>query len=258
MIKIVINEAIGEVEQFTFPGGEVQIRIPEEPTYSEDLDSGVIVHADIKNSDDVIALLLSMSVLRETLPNTYYALFLRYFPYARQDRACQPREAFSLKVFADLINSLEFSYVAVWDFHNEDLLHLIDNVIHTSQEILVEDLATNYKTLVSPDKGASKKIKVFEKSHNIIVGEKIRDVATGEILKTEVHYKDCDKSEPILIIDDICDGGRTFIELAKVLKSEGFTTIDLYVTHGIFSKGREVFDGLIRDVYTANNFNKVV
>ena len=33
---------------------------------------------------------------------------------------------------------------------------------------------------------------------------------------------------------DICDGGRTFIELAKVLKDNGAKRVTLYVTHGIF------------------------
>ena len=40
-----------------------------------------------------------------------------------------------------------------------------------------------------------------------------------------------------LIVDDICDGGGTFIPLAKKLKNAGAKTVTLYVTHGIFSKG---------------------
>ena len=40
-----------------------------------------------------------------------------------------------------------------------------------------------------------------------------------------------------MIVDDTCDGGRTFIELAKVLRARNAGKIELYVTHGIFSKG---------------------
>jgi ribose-phosphate pyrophosphokinase len=60
-----------------------------------------------------------------------------------------------------------------------------------------------------------------------------------------------------LIVDDICDGGRTFIELAKVLRPWTTGKIYLYVTHGIFSNGLDVFNSLIDGVYTANPFPKV-
>jgi ribose-phosphate pyrophosphokinase len=43
------------------------------------------------------------------------------------------------------------------------------------------------------------------------------------------------ENEECLIVDDICDGGRTFLEIAKILKARGASSIELYVTHGIFS-----------------------
>ena len=55
------------------------------------------------------------------------------------------------------------------------------------------------------------------------------------------------------IVDDICDGGRTFIEIAKYLKeadSIDSSRIHLMVTHGFFTKGLGVFDGLIDHIYT--------
>lgn len=66
------------------------------------------------------------------------------------------------------------------------------------------------------------------------------------------------------ILDDICDGGRTFIEIAKAIKMkqslssavhpENHGKIYLVVTHGIFSAGlkplNEYFDG----IYTTNSY----
>ncbi|MEI8631794.1 phosphoribosyltransferase family protein [Vibrio sp. PP-XX7] len=86
----------------------------------------------------------------------------------------------------------------------------------------------------------------------MIQAQKLRNLKTGEIIKTEV-LGDV-KGKKVLIADDICDGGRTFVELAKVLKSEGATEISLFVTHGIFSKGFEVFAGLIDVIYTTDSF----
>jgi len=84
-----------------------------------------------------------------------------------------------------------------------------------------------------------------------LIGAKDRDVKTGNITRTSitpiVHGGNA------IIVDDICDGGRTFIELAKCLKP-ACDKVYLYVTHGIFSKGLDVFDGLIDHIWTANSF----
>ena len=57
-----------------------------------------------------------------------------------------------------------------------------------------------------------------------------------------------------IITDDICDGGYTFIKVAEQLKAKGASKVILFVTHGIFSKGLDVFEGLIDHVYTTTSF----
>ena len=71
-----------------------------------------------------------------------------------------------------------------------------------------------------------------------IRADKKRDPSNGEITGTVV-YSEHLGSQDVLIVDDICDGGRTFIELAKELRHLTTGRIYLYVTHGIFSKGHE-------------------
>ena len=62
-----------------------------------------------------------------------------------------------------------------------------------------------------------------------------------------------------MIVDDICDGGQTFIELAKALEKQGAHQIFLYVTHGIFSKGLDTLKVYFSGVYCyhslSNSFN---
>jgi ribose-phosphate pyrophosphokinase len=61
------------------------------------------------------------------------------------------------------------------------------------------------------------------------------------------------KDKHVIIVDDICDGGRTFIELAKVLKSNKVKNITLFVTHGIFSKGVDaLFENGIDNIITTD------
>ena len=64
---------------------------------------------------------------------------------------------------------------------------------------------------------------------------------------TRVRDKVC------LILDDICDGGGTFTGLSHVLRGTyGARAVDLFVTHGIFSKGLPL-DG-IRAVHTTDSY----
>ena len=98
----------------------------------------------------------------------------------------------------------------------------------------------NIDYLVSPDAGSNKKVFKLSQKYNIpmIRADKLRDLTNGQILETIVYTDDL-TGKRVLIVDDICDGGRTFIELAKQLINKG-ATVDLYITYGIFSKGKEV------------------
>ena len=87
----------------------------------------------------------------------------------------------------------------------------------------------------------------------IVFCEKRRDPATGKIYKTDVLADDL-SGKCAVISDDICDGGYTFIKIAEQLREKNIEKIVLFVTHGIFSKGLDVFDGLIDEVITTTSF----
>jgi ribose-phosphate pyrophosphokinase len=57
-------------------------------------------------------------------------------------------------------------------------------------------------------------------------------------------------------VDDICDGGRTFIEISKAL--DGYQgELYLFVTHGIFSKGFEELFKHFTKIYTTNSIKDI-
>jgi ribose-phosphate pyrophosphokinase len=153
--------------------------------------------------------------------------------------------------------------VTIWDAHSEVSPALINRVVNVPQADLVAQFAelkaklVNAEvTLISPDAGASKKtLKIAEKFNlelEVIQAFKVRNLKTGQIEATEIQGDVSGKN--VLIADDICDGGRTFIELAKVLKAKGAKEVSLFITHGIFSKGLAVFEGLIDAIYTTDSF----
>ena len=249
-------------DTFTFSGGEEHIR------FSNDADKAIEaikITAKLVNSANILKLMLAVDALKRKYgPKLSLELTCPYFPYARQDRVCVEGEAHGAHVMATLINALAFDKVTIWDAHSDVSPALLNNVTNLQQGPIIEQhtqlaerLRDKQFTLVSPDAGATKKTqnvaKHFGGGIEVLQAEKIRDLATGQITHTDIHGDVTGKD--LLIVDDICDGGRTFIELAKVLRQKQCASISLYVTHGIFSKGIEVFNGLIDNIYTTDSFN---
>jgi len=248
-------------ETFTFSGGEEHIRFQ---NASFDNVDTLQITARLTDSSQIMKLIVAVDALKRLFGSDIsIELNCPYFPYARQDRVCVEGEALGAAVMANLINALSFKKVTVWDAHSEVTPALINNVVNIQQGMIIDKcttlkqlLTSKNVTLISPDAGATKKTqnvaKYFGGGIEVLQAEKVRDLASGAITHTDLHGDVSGKD--LLIIDDICDGGRTFIELAKVLKQKGSKSISLYVTHGIFSKGLEVFDGLIDQIYTTDSF----
>jgi ribose-phosphate pyrophosphokinase len=165
----------------------------------------------------------------------YLVLELPYLPYARQDKEVTNESTFALRSFCNLVNTLDFDEVRVFDPHNAALTSelLWDTKIAMPNISKIVKEAGN-ATPVYPDAGAAMRYVAINK---VLYCEKIRNQLTGEITGLRVKGKVQKKS--YIIIDDICDGGRTFIEVAKKLYAGGAKEVHLYVSHGIFSKGLE-------------------
>ena len=117
-----------------------------------------------------------------------------------------------------------------------------------------EDCSCATFKIVLPDAGAiSKFYSMVEARCNrkewenlsTVEFNKTRNEETGEIngieMLTEKNNRETTvKNKNLIIIDDICDGGRTFIEIAKILRERDCGKLYLYVTHGIFAKGLDV------------------
>ena len=66
------------------------------------------------------------------------------------------------------------------------------------------------------------------------------------------------RGDNVYIVDDICDGGRTFIALASEIRARNAGAVYLIVSHGIFSYGEEPLRrGGIDHVYTTDSFKAI-
>lgn len=247
-----------EANIFRFPGGEMQVRIKTFDYYSGRISP--TIYAPIRSSDDVMTLLLLTDAVRRAFPNHPIHLICPYLPYARQDRVCYAGEALSLRVMCDLLNMQDYASIEVWDVHSDVAIALLNRATNIPASAFIWGAAhTSYLNgkvvLVSPDAGAIKRVSQCstELDRPMVLARKIRDPNTGHITGTEVQ-SDHIGDKNFLIVDDICDGGRTFIELATVLRPLTNGQIHLYVTHGIFSAGFDVLRGHIAHIYTPNSF----
>lgn len=243
------------IKYFKFSGGECQVQLSHIPITSE-----THVVAYLRNSDDIMCLLLAIDAIRHMCADTDIDLSIPYFPYARQDRVCQAGEAFSAAVMANLINQLNCKTVTVYDPHSSVIANLINNCRIVSQlDILrnspvIDAMRQRNLVLLAPDAGAAEKTREIADKLNItaIYCRKKRDPETGQILETILPASVT--GQKFLIVDDICDGGATFIELAKALKQAGASDLYLYVTHGLFSKGLTQLKDHYRHVYCYHSF----
>lgn len=191
-------------------------------------------------------------------------LDLPYVPYSRQDRVCAQGDAFGLKVFADQLNALNFNLVAIFDAHSDVAPALINNCIHRETKDLFalnSRFLDKYSHLVSPDAGAYKKVNSIAATKDlpVIPALKTRDVSTGRLSNTILVTDGVEYPLRLLVIDDICDGGYTFILLGKELKKTfPDTPIDLYVSHGIFGKGTDELKKYYDNIYCHNLFSPIL
>ena len=188
-------------------------------------------------------------------------LWMPYIPNARMDRVKNNDDVFTLKYFAEIINSLNFAEVRVLDPHSPVSEALIDRIVVNDPSKYINSVIYRIKEETSspviffPDEGAKKRY-----SDNIkcpfAFGIKNRDWQTGKILGLDVIDPNHRiKGNNVLIIDDICSKGGTFCHAAEELKKLGAKDIYLFVTHcePTILKGEIFKSGLIKRVYTTNS-----
>lgn len=243
--------------QFLFPGGEVGINVNVlEPDYDV---RAVELNARVSSSDKLMGVFMATDALERAYPLAKIHLNLPYIPYARQDRVCNAGEALSIKAVARLINAQNYATVSVVDPHSPVSVALIDRVQVSDQFDVFSSIKQDWHnwTIVAPDMGASKKVEDFAKrvgAAGVIYFNKTRELATGKI--TGMHCLNAiDPLQNYLVLDDICDGGRTFIELAAKFSDGGKGLLELAVTHGIFSKGVDCVAEHFDKIHTTNSFH---
>jgi ribose-phosphate pyrophosphokinase len=262
-----------------YPDGQRDIVIDKSTLYQYEFGTPIEIKSRLNNAEDLLMIVCATKALRNLKVKDIH-LYTTYIMGLRSDRLFQEGGNRYVKdIIAPILNAQNFESVTCIDPHSDVAENCINNLIKLSNLQLVNytfndlndtnnnkqpkgcsgTLSLENYILVSPDTGASKKIyKLAEQigyKGDVITCSKDRDT-DGKLTKTVVPIDGKNLEKDVIIIDDICDGGATFINIAKVLKSykEFKGKIYLIVTHGIFSKGLEELGEYFESIYCTNSY----
>jgi len=268
---------VNALTPFTFPAGEAHIKGFD----TLNLDSYEYFVADVRGHDpqDLFLLALWSQGLDELFesganpfdPNTEYPkryVMLPYLPAARADRGVPLGASLYAEFLRDIVVP---DKIIVLDPHSPmmpELLSQDDLLIEFPFERIIkneiQDKSSDskpqpYVGVIAPDKGAHNRAKRAADVMGVPVytAGKTRDFETGKL--TGFHMEDeLPQEGNFLIVDDICDGGGTFIGLsAAIMATNPKIGLDLWVTHGVFSGGeaqQKALTDSFGQIHTTNSY----
>lgn len=265
MITFKAKDASGEIinsalHEFTFPAGEKHIK----QTEGRDLqpvEIAIFQPTPSSIHDDLFALAMWADYLLGSKSKS--VLIVPYVPGARADRG----KPFGARRYAQFIGEAWIDQIITFDPHSPIIIEELELWVKDDTEVTVvhsyelfnqkhmRAVLNQYDGIIAPDKGAALRAQsVADLSElPVFTATKNRDEETGKLSNFSIDGLDPDGT--YLIIDDICDGGGTFLGL-KEASGLGFGQIDLYVSHGVFSK--DALHNLSENfeyIYTTNSYD---
>lgn len=213
-----------------------------------------------ENDEDLINLMFVKHFLDQQ--GAWCCLRLAYMPYSRMDRSVDG-SPFTLKSVADFINWLNFDRVDVYEPHSDVTPALLNNssahypTVDIFHRYVCGEGYINPETdyVFFPDAGAQKRYQNKIAIPNELVGLKKRDFATGTITGLQVVGEIKEPGFKVVIIDDLCSRGGTFMLAARQLKELGASNIYLLLGHceDTIFEGEVLGSNLITGIFTTNS-----
>jgi ribose-phosphate pyrophosphokinase len=227
---------------YKFPDGEIQIKFEELPRKSD-----YEVNCRITSADDLFILEQVADILNRN--GVTWDLNIYYLMSMRMDRVMDFNRPFSLSIVIDRIGNLKTNFITILEPHSDKAIQLLKRyykyVIIKNNALDVFDIPDGL--IVLPDEGSYDRYAAYL-DKDVVIGEKKRNIDTGKIESISIKNPGIINNKPLVIIDDLCDGGGTFLGLYEKLRQFTNKPINIIVTHMVNEKG--LFN-------LANTFNKV-
>lgn len=238
------------IEQHHFGAGELNIKL-------EPIEGNVDITWNYEHDGE----LFTIACIRHYYVDKRCFLTMPYLPHARMDRVKNPEDVFTLQTFASFINSLMFEKVRVLDAHSNvgiALIHRCENMSPKEYiQKVIDKLGYNKYCLCLffPDEGAQKRYGEMFPEYRQAFGIKKRNWETKRIEGYMIVGQEHITNSHVLIIDDICSYGNTFIKAAEAVNEAGAEGVSLYVTHceECINKGNVFTSNLFDNIFTTDS-----
>ncbi|WP_033178591.1 ribose-phosphate pyrophosphokinase [[Mycoplasma] anseris] len=212
-------------------------------------------------NDNLMSLLIFIDSLKRASAKRINVV-LTYFGYARQDRKVSGRQPISAKLVADLLTVAGATKIITIDLHNPSIQGFFNIPVDDlrGQFIFSNELRNRKEkfVIVSPDHGGAVRARqlseLLKNEEEIAIIDKRRPAPNkSEIMGVLGNVK----GKNVVIYDDIIDTGGTILNASRVLKKQGAKKIIIAATHGLFSKGFEMFENeeIVDEVIITNSIN---
>ena len=258
-----INLSSGEITRFA--NSEVKVRIKEKVKNEVCV---VIQSTANPTNTNLMELFFFCDALKRQEAKKVIAV-IPYFGYARQNIQHLPGESVSANVVIRFLETIGFSKVYTFDFHDEatEGVFSIPFKNLTALPLLALALKKDHQNhlsniaIVSPDQGGIERARrfsqfLFNKEVNLTMIEKKRDlykIHQSEALNLYGNVK----GKIAVIVDDILTSGKTLINAAKLCLSKGAKQVIALIVHPDLSNNAPQLlkDSPIKEIYITDTIN---
>jgi ribose-phosphate pyrophosphokinase len=246
-----IDGQLGELETRKFPDGETYLRLRSDPRGRD-----VALVCSLDRPDPKFLPLVFAAITARQLGAARVALVAPYLAYMRQDKRFHNGEAVSATIFASLLSSSFDALVTVDPHlhrHNTlDEIYAIPTKVVHSAPLIADWIAANEQAplIIGPDIESEQwvsEVAARAKAPWRVLSKKRHGDRDVEIAVPDLHEL-CDRT-PILV-DDIVSSGRTMLETARQLRTQGFPRPTCITVHALLSSDayatlREIAGGIV-------------
>lgn len=233
-----------------FPDGEVQISLGEFSHKKQ-----VQVKCRITNAEEFFILMQVLDILDRH--EVLYKVHIYYLMGMRMDRVMDFNRPFTLKIILNSLKNCNADTVEILEPHSDVYYDFRFGGKFT--ELYVENSPSNTVwndfQIVLPDAGAKERYE-FSYDKRILTCSKVRDLTTGKILEIKIDNPEAIGDKPLLILDDLCDGGGTFCGIAKVFNALNIPKerLNIAVAHMVNPKGIKNLSENFNHVWFTNSY----
>lgn len=246
------NITIGKYESIRFKNGTDFISLK-----TKVLGKSCAVIGPSVPGEDLSEFLLLSHTLKKEGARSVLVVFPN-IPYARQDKN-KSMESWGANWLGEVCKASGITKIITLDIHSQEAKKsfLIPLISLSASNILIKSVKKDINenaVCVAPDEGAidncSEISSLLDISQPVAHFTKRRTKSGIKMISLKGSIK-----ERVILVDDILDTGETLLAASKYLRKKGVVSIDIIVTHGLFTDNMwtELFQNGVRKIYCTDS-----